>query len=77
MNDLQVEETWNDNKKDYKEATQHGNMVFFVQKESWQSDGYLEATWTIWVTVLLPVLFGSLISQCSVSLGDLNELGDS
>lgn len=51
-------------------------MVFFVQKESWQSNGYLKAAWTIWVAVLLPVFLSSLICQSSVSLSNLNELSN-
>lgn len=49
-------------------------MVFFVKKESGQSNSHLETTWTVWVSVLLPVLLRSLVCQSCISLGDLDEL---
>jgi len=62
LNILQVEETWDHYKEYYKETNQYRHMIIFLQKEAWKGDGNLETTWAVWVTILLPILSGSVIS---------------
>lgn len=55
ISNLQVEETRYQYKQTEEEATKYIQMILLLKKESGQSDGYLEASWTIRVTILLPV----------------------
>jgi len=77
VSEVDVEETWNNHKEDEEGTEENEDLVLLLKKVFREGDSNGIATRSIWVTILLKVLVGCLISQDGVCLGKSDELLDS